>query len=97
MAIRTGEQLLQSLRDGRQLFIDGNRVEDVTADPRFAAAARSLAQLYDMQHDPALIDRMTFLSPTSGEPVGLSFGSALGRSNEKQRRKSQGYGCSAIG
>ena len=32
MAIRTGEQLLQSLRDGRQLFIDGERVEDVTTD-----------------------------------------------------------------
>jgi 4-hydroxyphenylacetate 3-monooxygenase len=73
MAIRTGEQLLQSLRDGRQMFIDGDRVEDVTTDPRFAAAARSLAQLYDMQHDPALIDRMTFLSPTSGARVGLSF------------------------
>ena len=73
MAIRSGEQLLQSLRDGRQMFIDGDRVGDVTTDPRFATAARSLAQLYDMQHDPALIDRMTFLSPTSGERVGLSF------------------------
>jgi aromatic ring hydroxylase len=37
MAIRRGEQLLQSLRDGRQLFIDGEPVGDVTADPRFAA------------------------------------------------------------
>jgi 4-hydroxyphenylacetate 3-monooxygenase len=35
MAIRTGEQLLQSLRDGRQLFIDGDRVEDVTTDRAF--------------------------------------------------------------
>jgi aromatic ring hydroxylase len=41
MAIRRGEQLLQSLRDGRQLFIDGEPVRDVTADPHFAAAARS--------------------------------------------------------
>jgi 4-hydroxyphenylacetate 3-monooxygenase len=73
MGIRRGEQLLQSLRDGRQLFIDGEPVGDVTADPRFAAAARSLAELYQMQHDPALIDRMTFRSPTSGERVGLSF------------------------
>ncbi|HEX3414271.1 MAG TPA: 4-hydroxyphenylacetate 3-hydroxylase N-terminal domain-containing protein, partial [Stellaceae bacterium] len=73
MAIRRGEQLLQSLRDDRRLFIDGDRVEDVTTDPRFAAAAQSVAELYDMQHDPALIDRMTFLSPASGERVGLSF------------------------
>jgi 4-hydroxyphenylacetate 3-monooxygenase len=75
MAIRRGEELLQSLRDDRQLFIDGDRVEDVTTDPRFAAAARSLAELYDLQHDPALIDRMTFLSPASGERVGLSSSS----------------------
>jgi len=56
MGIRTGEELLQSLRDGRQLFIDGERVGDVTTDPRFAAAARSLAHLYDIQHGPSLID-----------------------------------------
>jgi 4-hydroxyphenylacetate 3-monooxygenase len=73
MGIRTGEELLQSLRDDRRLFIDGERVEDVTTDPRVAGAAQSLAELYDMQHDPALIERMTFLSPTSGERVGLSF------------------------
>jgi 4-hydroxyphenylacetate 3-monooxygenase len=73
MGIRTGAELMQSLRDGRQLFIDGERVGDVTADPRFAAAAQSLAELYQMQHDPALIDRMTFRSPSSGERVGLSF------------------------
>ena len=42
-------------------------------DPRFAGAAQSLAELYDMQHDPALTERMTFASPSSGEPVGLSF------------------------
>ena len=73
MAIRTGEEMLQSLRDDRLLFIDGERVADVTTDPRFAGAARSLAELYDMQHDAALVERMTFRSPTSGERVGLSF------------------------
>jgi 4-hydroxyphenylacetate 3-monooxygenase len=73
MSIRTGKELLQSLRDDRRLFIDGERVADVTADPRFAAAAESLAELYDMQHDAALVDRMTFPSPSSGERVGLSF------------------------
>jgi len=73
MGIRTGKELLQSLRDDRQLFIDGERVTDVTADPWLAAAAESLAELYDMQHDAALVDRMTFVSPSSGERVGLSF------------------------
>jgi 4-hydroxyphenylacetate 3-monooxygenase len=57
MPIPTGEQLLQSLRDGLQPFIDGDRVEDVTTDPRFTATAQSLAQLYDTQHGPSLINR----------------------------------------
>ena len=73
MGIRTGKELLESLRDDRALFIDGERVADVTTDPRFAGAARSLADLYDMQHDPALAPRMTFASPVDGAPVGLSF------------------------
>jgi 4-hydroxyphenylacetate 3-monooxygenase len=73
MGIRTGKELLESLRDDRALFIDGERVADVTTDPRFAGAAQSLAELYDMQRDPALIEQMTFRSPASGERVGLSF------------------------
>ncbi|HYZ39702.1 MAG TPA: 4-hydroxyphenylacetate 3-monooxygenase, oxygenase component [Stellaceae bacterium] len=73
MGIRTGAELLQSLRHDRQVFIDGERIEDVTTDPRLAAAAQNLAELYDMQHDAALIDRMTLASPTTGERVGLSF------------------------
>src|SRR3954454_22861356 len=73
MPIRTGKQFLESLRDDRQVLIDGERVRNVAADPRFAGAAQSLAELYDMQHDRALHDRMTFPSPSSGEAVGLSF------------------------
>jgi 4-hydroxyphenylacetate 3-monooxygenase len=73
MGIRTGKQFLESLRDGRRLHIDGERVGDVTRDPRFAGAARSLAALYDMQCDPALRERMSFASPQTGAPVGLSF------------------------
>ena len=63
MPIRTGKQFLDALHDDRQIFIDGERVRDIAADPRFAGAAHSLAELYDMQHDPALRERMTFPSP----------------------------------
>ena len=69
MPIRTGRAYLDSLRDGRQLWIDGELVTDVTRDPRFAAAARTVAELYDMQHDPALQPRMTYASPDTGEPT----------------------------
>jgi 4-hydroxyphenylacetate 3-monooxygenase len=73
MPIRTGDQFLAGLRDDRRIFIDGERVADVTTDPRFAGAAQTMAELYDMQHEAGLHARMTFASPSSGDPVGLSF------------------------
>jgi 4-hydroxyphenylacetate 3-monooxygenase len=73
MPIRTGKEFLEALHDDRQIFMDGERVRDVTTDPRCAGAAQTLADLFDMQHDPALAGQMTFASPSSGQPVGLSF------------------------
>jgi 4-hydroxyphenylacetate 3-monooxygenase len=73
MGIRTGAQFLESLRDGREIWLDGERIKDVTRDRRLAAAAHTLAELYDMQHDPGLTERMTYASPSTGERVGLSF------------------------
>jgi 4-hydroxyphenylacetate 3-monooxygenase len=37
--IRSGEKYLESLRDDRELWIDGERVRDVTHDPRLRGAA----------------------------------------------------------
>ena len=73
MGIRTGAQVLEGLRDGRELYIDGERVADVTRDKRLAGGARTLAALYDLQQRPDLIERMTYRSPSSGDRVGLSF------------------------
>src|SRR4029077_15265484 len=47
----TGAEYLESLRDEREVYIYGERVEDVTAHPAFRNTARSLARLYDALHD----------------------------------------------
>ena len=74
MPARTGEQYLQGLRDRPpEVWVDGQRVKDVTTHPGFANGARSVAALYDMQNEPALRDEMTYASPASGERVGKSF------------------------
>jgi len=52
--MRTGAEYLRSLKDGRRVFIDGERVKDVTEHPAFAQAARSIASLFDIAADPAL-------------------------------------------
>jgi len=61
--MRSGTEYLRSLNDGRRVFVDGERVKDVTAHPAFRQAARSVANLYDIAADPALRERMTFPSP----------------------------------
>ena len=53
MPIRRGDEYLDSLRDGRRLWLMGERVEDVTTHPALAGCARSVAAVYDLQHDPA--------------------------------------------
>ncbi len=72
MPIRTASDFLDSLKDGRDISIEGERVKDVAADPRFAGAARAMARLMEMQHDPALTDIMTYTSPGTGDNVGMT-------------------------
>jgi len=64
---KTGADHLKSLRDGREVFLNGERVADVTTHPAFRNACRSAAKLYDFQ--AANLDLMTFPSPTTGKPV----------------------------
>src|SRR5580658_8485042 len=67
--MRTGAEYLRSLNDGRRVFVDGERVKDVTTHPAFREAARSVANLFDIAADPAQRERMTFVSPKTGAPV----------------------------
>jgi 4-hydroxyphenylacetate 3-monooxygenase len=86
MGIRTGAQVLAGLRDGREIYIDGERVADVTRDPRLAGGARTVAELYDLQHRPDLADALTYRSPTTGDRVGLSFLEAASKEDLTRRR-----------
>ena len=58
--LRTGNEHLERLRDGRVVFIGNERVEDVTAHPAFRNAARTVAAIYDMKADPANREVMSF-------------------------------------
>src|SRR5438093_145923 len=74
MPARTGNEFIQGLKDHPpEIWIAGERVGDVAAHPAFRNVVRSVAALYDLQHDAALRDQMTFVSPSGGERVGMSF------------------------
>ncbi|MEY8190869.1 4-hydroxyphenylacetate 3-hydroxylase family protein [Peribacillus simplex] len=47
-----GKEYLESLRDGRTVFLNGDKVDDVTTHPAYRNSARSIAQLYDALYDP---------------------------------------------
>ncbi len=68
----TGQRYLDSLRDGREVWLDGARV-DVTTHPAFAGITGELARLYDLQHADDYRDRMTYRSPDTGNRVSLSY------------------------
>ena len=67
--VRTGQQYLESLRDGRQVFLDGELITDVVDHPAYRNSVRSAAALYDYQAAPENLEAMTFESPSSGERV----------------------------
>jgi len=58
--VKTGADHLAALRDGRAVFIDGARVDDVAAHPAFRNAVESAAAFYDYQARPENLERMTF-------------------------------------
>src|SRR5258708_17505303 len=69
----TGAEFLQSLRDGREVYIYGEQVEDVTTHPAFRNAAASVAQLYDALHDAKSKDVLTAKTDTGSDGYTQQF------------------------
>lgn len=61
---QNGSEYLASLRDGREVWIYGKRVEDVTAHPAFRNQSRMIARLYDALHDPEMQSVLTCATET---------------------------------
>ena len=57
--IRTGEEYRDSIRDNRDVYVNGEKVKDVTSHPHFKPIVDIRARIFDMQHDEATKDIMT--------------------------------------
>lgn len=89
MGIRTGAEYRESLRDGRVVYADGERIRDVTQYPPFAGVIDTLASLYDLQHEhPELL---TYPSPKTGAPVATSFLMGETDAEVDKRRRSEEF------
>jgi 4-hydroxyphenylacetate 3-monooxygenase len=62
--IRTGQQYRDSIRDGRQVWINGQRVNDVTTHPMFKPIVDIRARIYDMAHEAQHASIMTYADDT---------------------------------
>ena len=51
--IRTGAQYLDSIRDGREVYVNGERVGDLASHPMLKPLIDIRARIYDMQHEAA--------------------------------------------
>jgi 4-hydroxyphenylacetate 3-monooxygenase len=65
--LRTGRDYIESLRDGREVWIDGERVEDVATHPAFAPMVKVRARIYDLGHEAGTAGLLTYVDEDSAE------------------------------
>src|SRR6188472_3925882 len=87
MGARTGAQFLEGLRrTRREIWVDGERIADVTAHPRLRGGAESLAAMFDRQHEFA--GECLFADRESGAPTNVSH--MIPRSRDDLMRRHAG-------
>ena len=87
MPARSGKQFLDRLRrTKRQLWVEGELVEDVTRHPALAGGAQTIAGVFDRQH--AFPDDCLTPDPESGEPINI--GHLIPRSVADLKRRNRG-------
>ncbi|HWN92939.1 MAG TPA: 4-hydroxyphenylacetate 3-hydroxylase N-terminal domain-containing protein, partial [Verrucomicrobiae bacterium] len=69
--MRRGADYIAGLRDGRAVFLDGERVDDVTKHPAFAESARRIAERYDAAGEA--LDVTTCVDPVRGGRIGAMW------------------------
>ena len=65
--LRTGDQYRDSLRDGREVWVDGEKVNDVSSHPVFKPIVDIRARIYDMAHEEKFSENLTYTDEKSNE------------------------------
>src|SRR5690625_1755878 len=69
----TGREYLESLKDNREIWINGEKVKDVTTHPAFRNSARSIARMYDALHDEKTKSILTTKTDTGNNGFTQKF------------------------
>ncbi len=75
MALRTPDEYRESLRDGRRVYILGEKVEDVTTHPILKVTVETVAQDFVLTEakDPKVRDLFVAKDDETGEPISRFF------------------------
>src|SRR4030095_9772598 len=83
--MRSGKHFLDSLRDGRVVYVDAERVNEIPSHPAFRGIAETVAGLYDVALDPS--NNMIFTAPETGAPSNKAFMIPRSGDDLRQRRE----------
>ncbi|MFI1400342.1 4-hydroxyphenylacetate 3-hydroxylase family protein [Streptomyces sp. NPDC020681] len=73
MTLLTGDRYRAGLDDGRELYLDGERITDPASHPAFRPAVDELARLLDLQHDPEHSSLLTWKDPETGNRIARAY------------------------
>ncbi len=69
--LRTGKEYREGLRDGREIWMDGERVKDVTTHKSFKPIVDVRARMYDMAHESRYAEKMSYLDGNTRNSILL--------------------------
>ena len=65
--LRTGKQYIAAIKGKAEVYVGGERIDDVTTHPAFRNAIGTVAQLYNVTSDPANRENVTYEEPETGQ------------------------------
>ena len=83
--LKSGKEHLEGLRDGRTVYIGGEKIDDVTTHPAFATAAQTVAGMYDAKRAPENLETYSF--EEDGERYSTWYLRAKSREDLRRRLK----------
>ncbi|PSP82506.1 4-hydroxyphenylacetate 3-monooxygenase, oxygenase component [Halobacteriales archaeon QS_1_68_17] len=99
MPLRTKEEYVQSLRDSREVYYKGERIDDVTTHPATRGMIETQGELYDLQRDPEHRETLTY--EEDGERYSVFYRRPESRDDLEARREASrlwmDYTCGVSG
>jgi 4-hydroxyphenylacetate 3-monooxygenase len=86
MALMTGKEYVESLDDGRQVYIEGEKVGLVSEHPALRPMVQTMARIYDLQHDERYRDLFSY-TDENGEKVSRVYKLPLTIDDLRKRRE----------